>query len=83
MSLIHITTALITTILLRADSSTVTLISAEKSYEVTLAEMRNVARYTDRRLSSSLRFGVKTYNLVYKTTYKGKEIEASGVVHVP
>ena len=34
-------------------------------------------------ISTLLKYDVKTYTLIYSTTYKGKSVEASGVIMVP
>jgi pimeloyl-ACP methyl ester carboxylesterase len=41
------------------------------------------AGFGDKALSDKLKYGVKTYKLVYETTFNGRPIKASGLILVP
>jgi dipeptidyl aminopeptidase/acylaminoacyl peptidase len=65
-------------------ASTPKFVSAELLYESSLKDLRTfTSGFGQRSITNYLRYGVKTYKLIYKTHYKGEEIEASGIIYVP
>jgi pimeloyl-ACP methyl ester carboxylesterase len=60
------------------------LVSANETAHISLQTFRTfTSGFGQQRISALLKYGVKSYTIVYKTTYKGKEIEASGVIFIP
>jgi pimeloyl-ACP methyl ester carboxylesterase len=59
-------------------------VSSQAGTEISKESLQLVASATGLSdFNSLIQYGVKTYTLVYKTTYKGNEIEASGVIYIP
>ncbi len=72
--------------------STSTVDPVEKTHFISATEIADISLQTlqaftagfgQADLASLLKYGVKSYNLVYETTYKGKPIEASGILLIP
>lgn len=59
-------------------------ISSKKLSELEHSTITNfVSAFGQSRLSSMLKYGVKSYRVIYETTWKGNVIHASGLVLVP
>jgi pimeloyl-ACP methyl ester carboxylesterase len=59
-------------------------VSAEETASISLAALRSFALIADEKeFLKLLRYGVTRYTIHYRTTFKGKSIEASGVLYLP
>lgn len=59
-------------------------VSATETSELSLQMLQAFTAGLGRtEIADLLKYGVKSYDLVYKTTFKGKAIEASGVLLIP
>jgi len=58
-------------------------VSSNQVSDIGLERIKALSGHVDGRVARLLRYGVRSYHIVYKTTYKGKEIEASGLALVP
>jgi pimeloyl-ACP methyl ester carboxylesterase len=60
------------------------LVSATATQDIPLETLLSFAKLSGHKEFEALvKYGVKTYTMVYKTTYQGKTIEASGLLYVP
>lgn len=59
-------------------------VSAEQTSEVPLEMLKAFAQIAGQdQFADLIKYSVKSYKVVYETTYKGKSIKASGVVYIP
>jgi dipeptidyl aminopeptidase/acylaminoacyl peptidase len=59
-------------------------VSAEEISDLPLESLRAFTRNLGQgKIAALVKYGVKSYNMVYKTHYKGQAIEASGLIFVP
>lgn len=59
-------------------------ISATKNSEISFETLKAfTAGFGQNRITKLLKYGVRSYTVVYETTWKGKPIKASGLVLVP
>jgi dipeptidyl aminopeptidase/acylaminoacyl peptidase len=67
-----------------SDEKKLYLVSAAPLQEINLQTLQAVTGVLGRKdLLALLKYGVKTYRLIYKTTYNGKSINASGLILLP
>jgi pimeloyl-ACP methyl ester carboxylesterase len=60
------------------------LVSAEQINYTSAESFRSMAAaFGQKKIAGYLRYGVRSYKLNYKTTYKGKDIEVSGLMFIP
>jgi hypothetical protein len=59
-------------------------VSANKVSDISVETLRALAfGFGQKRVADLLKYGVSSYSIIYKTTYKGDVIEASGLVLIP